>query len=81
MTLKQVLGKNVRYFRFKNNLTQEKLAEFLDISVTYVSDIELGKSNVSLDLIEKIAHYFEQEYKELFEIREFDKITKEKTSK
>lgn len=82
MTLKQVLGKNIRYFRFKNNLTQEKLAEFLDISVTYVSDIELGKSNVSLDLIEKIAHYFEQEYKELFEIREFDKITKEKkTSK
>lgn len=76
MSLKQVLGKNIRYFRLSNNYTQEKLAEFLDISVTYMSDIELGKSNVSLDLIEKIANFFQLEYKELFEIRQFHSLTK-----
>ena len=76
MSLKQVLGKNIRYFRLQNNLTQEKLAEFLDISVTYMSDIELGKSNVSLDLIEKIANFYELEYTELFTLREFHSLVK-----
>ena len=41
-----------------------------------MSDIELGKSNVSLDLIEKIAKFFQLEYKELFEIRQFHSLTK-----
>ena len=81
MSLKQVLGKNIRYFRLNQNYTQEKLAEFLDISVTYMSDIELGKSNVSLDLIEKIANFFELEYKDLFEIRQFHSLVKANTKK
>lgn len=69
MNLKQVLGKNIRYYRFKNNYTQEHLAELLDISTTYMSDIECGKRNVSLDIIEKVAALFEVKYSDLFRIQ------------
>ena len=70
MSLKETLGKNIRYYRYKNEYSQQTLAELLDISVTYMSDIECGKSNVSLDLIEKIAHLFELPYEKLFEQNE-----------
>lgn len=66
MNLKQVLGSNIRYYRFKNNYTQERLAELLDISTTYMSDIECGKRNVSLDIIERIAALFKIKYSDLF---------------
>lgn len=66
MNLKQVLGRNIRYYRFKNNYTQERLAELLDISTTYMSDIECGKRNVSLDIIERISALFEIKYSDLF---------------
>lgn len=70
MTLKQVLGKNIRYYRYQHHYSQQTLAELLDISVTYMSDIECGKSNVSLDLIEKIALLFEIPYAYLFKQNE-----------
>lgn len=37
-----------------------------------MSDIECGKCNVSLDLIEKIAHLFEVPYPELFKENHYD---------
>lgn len=70
MCLKQILRKNIRYYRFKNNYTQEHLAELLDISTTYMSDIECGKRNVSLDIIEQIIQLFEIPCDALFKSNE-----------
>ena len=48
-------GQSVRKYRHKLNLSQEEFAEKVDIHRTYVSDIELGKVEVSLRVAEKIA--------------------------
>lgn len=69
MGIKEVLGKNIRYYRYKHKYSQQTLAELLDISVSYMSDIECGKANVSLDLIQKIAFLFEVSFDELFKVR------------
>lgn len=52
---KVILGKNVRYYRHMNNLTQEKLAERCDLSTRYISDIENGNGNISVDTLAKIS--------------------------
>ena len=52
---KKILGKNVKYFRYKNNLTQEKLAERCELSPRYISDIENGNGNISIDTLTKLA--------------------------
>lgn len=52
---KKLLGKNVKYFRYKNNLTQEKLAERCDLSPRYISDIENGNGNISIDTLTKLS--------------------------
>ena len=51
----KVLGNNIRTLRKNQNLTQEQLAEKANISVPYMTQIELGKRQASLDIIENIA--------------------------
>ena len=48
-------GRAVRKFRLEQKISQEELAERCDLHRTYISDIELGKRNVSLENIERIA--------------------------
>lgn len=48
-------GRNVKARRIELGLTQLKLAELADIDDAYMSDIETGKRNVSLDVICRIS--------------------------
>jgi len=49
-------GLAVRTFRDERKLTQEQLADFSDMHVTYISQIERGLKNVSLFNIHRLAH-------------------------
>lgn len=44
----KVIGKRVKRARKNKGLTQEKLAELIDISVPHMSNIETGKAKFSL---------------------------------
>ena len=48
-------GKEVRELRLKLGLTQDELAAQAGLHRTYISDIERGRRNVSLQSIERIA--------------------------
>ena len=45
------IGKKIKEYRLKNHLTQEELAEELDISVKYISRIENGSGGVKLETL------------------------------
>lgn len=49
-------GAAVRQLRDSLELTQEQLADLTDVHVTYVSQVERGKKNLSLFNIHRIAH-------------------------
>lgn len=55
-----MIGKRIRKARQSKGLTQEDLAEKLDVSNAYVSKIERGKTAVNLETISKIAILLEQ---------------------
>lgn len=48
-------GHAVREQRLIQNLSQEDLADLCSLHRTYISDIELGKRNVSISNIKRIA--------------------------
>jgi transcriptional regulator with XRE-family HTH domain len=48
-------GNAVRKLRTQKNISQEDFADICGLHRTYISDIELGKRNLSLDNIERIA--------------------------
>lgn len=66
MLLKKIFGRNIKYYRFQNRITQEKLAELADLSPRYISNIENGSGNVSLDTIEILADALGINAKDLF---------------
>lgn len=52
-----LLGKRIREERLKLNLTQEKLAESVNISTAYLGQIERGERNITLDKLIPIANF------------------------
>lgn len=55
MDIKGLFGKTIREYRLKENLSQEKLAELSGLHRTYISEVERGERNVSLENIHKIC--------------------------
>jgi len=53
--IRQILGKNIRRFRENKGMTQEELAEMVDVSGSYIGYLERGKQSPSLMLLEKIS--------------------------
>lgn len=59
MDIIKVFGNNVRKYRMKLGLSQEKFAEKCGLHRTYISDIECYRRSISLDNIQKIADALE----------------------
>jgi transcriptional regulator with XRE-family HTH domain len=59
-------GKRLRKFRRAKDLTQEKLAEQVGVSVDFISLIERGLSSPSFDTIQKLADVLEVKYQDFF---------------
>ena len=49
------LAKNLRLLRARDGLSQEALADLVDLHRTYVGSIERSERNVSIDNIERLA--------------------------
>ena len=62
----EILGSNIRNLRKERNWTQEQLAEKAEISVPYMTQIELGKKQASLETVENIAKALSVSIDELF---------------
>lgn len=62
-----VLGNNIRQIRREKDLSQEALAEFADINVTFLGKIERGQANPTIETLLKISRAFEMPLTKLFE--------------
>ena len=66
-------GSTIRKIRQSKNISQEGLADLCGLHRTYISDIELGKRNVSLENIEKMAGALNFKVSEIFkEVEKYD---------
>lgn len=59
MSLQNNIGKAIRTLRAQKDISQERLALETGIGRRYMSDIENGRRNVSLEIIEKLAEFFD----------------------
>lgn len=81
--LKIRLGQRIKYLRKAKNITQERLAELVNMDITSLSKIETGRNYPQPDTIEKIAKALDIEIFKLFTFSEnisnndyFDSICK-----
>lgn len=52
---RRILGENIRVARKQARMSQEKLAEKADLNTTYISDVERGEENISVDALVRVA--------------------------
>ena len=50
------IGKKIAYYRKKAEITQQKLAEEMDLSVSYIGQIERGITKISLERLYQVAN-------------------------
>lgn len=53
--IQKVVGKNIKLFRQTKGLTQERLAELVNVSSSYIGYLERGLRAPSLDLLARIG--------------------------
>lgn len=66
MTITKKFGSRLKEIRLTKNISQEELSYQAELHRTYISSIELGKRNVSLVNIEKLAKALECEIIDFF---------------
>lgn len=69
-SIQKKFGLAIQKIRKERKISQEKLALESCIDRRYLSDIENGKRNVSIDIIERLAIFFNLQISELFQIAE-----------
>ncbi len=72
--LKKMFGQRVRKIRQKQNLSQEELAEKIDIAVNNMGKIERGESFVTAVTLEKLATVLNVKVEDFFKFDSFVSI-------
>lgn len=66
MKAQEQLGMRIRFLRQQRRWSQEDLALNANINKNYISDLENGRRNPSLEILERIASTFGISLAELF---------------
>jgi len=67
VNIRSVFGKRIQRLRQARGISQEELGFISDLHRTYISDVERGARNISLDNISKIAMALDVALKDLFD--------------
>lgn len=60
------IGANLQQIRKSNGYTQEKLAESIEVSVRYISDIEQNRAKPSYEILIRICNLFKVTLDQIF---------------
>ena len=66
MDIKRAVGKRIKIVRQRSGLTQDQLAEQVGLSPKYISGIERGVENPTMDILIRLAKMLEVEPYDLF---------------
>jgi transcriptional regulator with XRE-family HTH domain len=71
MNIKEKVGNRIRELRLKKSLSQEALANIAEIDRTYMTSVENGRRNISIETLEKILIALEISFEGFFKHPDF----------
>ena len=74
MDIKIKVGQRIKELRKTILLSQESLANKADVDRTYVTDVENGRRNVSVEILDRLINALDVTVSEFFNAKEFKKI-------
>ncbi len=79
MNIKQMIGMRIAELRNSKGFTQEKLAGKMEISSKYLSSIERGKENPTLDTLIKLSESLGVNIEDIFRCIQIEESGKRKS--
>ena len=73
MDIKLKIGQRIKELRKGLELSQESLAYKAEVDRTYVTDVENGRRNVSVEILERLIKALEVSVTDFFNSKEFKK--------
>jgi len=73
MDIKLKIGQRIKVLRKGLGLSQEGLAYKAEVDRTYVTDVENGRRNVSVEILERLVAALEVSFTDFFNSKEFKK--------
>ena len=73
MEIKEKFGQKVKELREQKGFSIEQLANISNVDRNYISDIEKGKRNVSIEIMEKIILALDTDFTTFFNDNSFKK--------
>jgi len=73
MSIKVKVGQRIKELRNQIGISQEALANKAEIDRTYVTDVENGRRNISIENLEKLVNALEVPFKDFFDSPNFNK--------
>lgn len=73
MNIKDKVGQRIKELRNELGLSQEALANKAEVDRTYVTDVENGRRNISVELLEKLIIALGVSFQEFFTSNQFNK--------
>jgi len=71
MNIKEKVGQRIRILRKELNLSQEALALKSEVDRTYMTDVENGRRNISVEILERIISALGVSIATFFNAKEF----------
>jgi transcriptional regulator with XRE-family HTH domain len=66
MNIQEKIGNRIRELRLQKKLSQEALANIAEVDRTYMTSVEKGRRNISIQSLEKILSALEISFAEFF---------------
>ena len=79
MDLKQMIGARIKEIRTKRGITQDQLSERMEINPKYLSSIERGKENPTLNTLINLSQSLDVNMDDLFSFVEIEDPDKRKS--
>ena len=57
MTSKEIIGRNLKFYRYKSGLSQEAFYAKHNLSPKYLACVERGEINITIDFLDKLAKH------------------------
>lgn len=73
MDINELIGQRITRLRIQKNLSQQKFANEADIERSYLTHIEKGRKNISINTLQKITKALGVSLKDFFDAKEFSK--------
>lgn len=77
-TIQNIIGKNLKYYRYKSGLSQEKFYEQYGLNPKYLASVERGEINVSVEFLYNLAKVLKIDIREFFDPDESRSILKKR---